>query len=142
MVLCHPQKSEMSPGGTCLPFENRCSTPLPKTLRRTISLPTSQKHSLLQLYLAVRIRCPQMKYLTPIGQTGSLLLAAYCALSRVVDNKHHWTDVLVGTLCGAAVAMAMVRTTNIIIDYTGTVTAYYFHAQCLNHATTYFPTFV
>lgn len=31
-------------------------------------------------------------------------MAGYCALSRVSDYKHHWSDVLAGTLLGIAAA--------------------------------------
>jgi phosphatidate phosphatase len=33
-----------------------------------------------------------------------IVMAAYCALSRISDYKHHWSDVLAGTLLGITVA--------------------------------------
>lgn len=33
-----------------------------------------------------------------------ITMAVYCALSRVSDYKHHWSDVLAGTLLGIIAA--------------------------------------
>ncbi|XP_077981866.1 phospholipid phosphatase 1-like [Glandiceps talaboti] len=43
--------------------------------------------------------------LKPILQLCALMLALLTALSRVSDYKHHWSDVLAGSLVGATVAL-------------------------------------
>lgn len=35
-------------------------------------------------------------------------MAVFCALSRVSDYKHHWSDVLAGTVLGTAIAIITV----------------------------------
>ena len=37
------------------------------------------------------------------------LMAYYTGLSRIVDNKHHWSDVLIGLLQGTLVALLVAR---------------------------------
>ncbi|XP_014681341.1 PREDICTED: lipid phosphate phosphohydrolase 1-like isoform X2 [Priapulus caudatus] len=47
-------------------------------------------------------------FLLPVIQVASLTLATLCCLSRINDNKHFWSDVLVGSLLGAGAAIYMV----------------------------------
>ncbi|XP_075250308.1 phospholipid phosphatase 1-like [Convolutriloba macropyga] len=42
--------------------------------------------------------------LLPLAQATSLLFAVLVAVSRVCDNKHHYTDVIAGALLGTAIA--------------------------------------
>lgn len=39
-----------------------------------------------------------------------VMLSWFCALSRVSDFKHHWSDVLAGYTMGAVVAVLVVST--------------------------------
>lgn len=43
----------------------------------------------------------------PMLQLFCLLLAWFVAISRILDYKHHWSDVLAGGLLGASVAIAV-----------------------------------
>ena len=54
---------------------------------------------MLQTYLLKR-RVLVATYLVQVVMLG---LALYCGYSRVLDHRHHATDVLAGSLLGAAV---------------------------------------
>ncbi|BES90283.1 acidPPc [Nesidiocoris tenuis] len=43
-------------------------------------------------------------------QTGLFLTACFVALSRITDHRHHWWDVLFGTVIGCAMAVCSVLT--------------------------------
>nr|XP_032809587.1 phospholipid phosphatase 3-like [Petromyzon marinus] len=62
----------------------------------------------LALYVHARLRWRTARLLRPLLQAALLLCAVYVGLSRVADNMHHWGDVLVGFLQGAAVAAFVV----------------------------------
>ncbi|XP_030079672.1 putative phosphatidate phosphatase [Drosophila hydei] len=57
-----------------------------------------------------RIRWPLPgSLLRPVCQLFCICLASFVGLSRVMDYKHHWSDVAAGSLLGAAIAFAAVR---------------------------------
>ncbi|XP_078723889.1 phospholipid phosphatase 3-like [Lampetra fluviatilis] len=60
----------------------------------------------LALYVESRLRWRGARILRPFVEFVLVLMAVYVGLSRVSDYKHHWSDVLVGLLQGAAVAFA------------------------------------
>ncbi|XP_017042248.1 LOW QUALITY PROTEIN: putative phosphatidate phosphatase [Drosophila ficusphila] len=47
--------------------------------------------------------------LGPVLQLACVAVAWFVALSRVMDYKHHWSDVAAGSLLGAGTAFAVVR---------------------------------
>ncbi|XP_030376182.1 putative phosphatidate phosphatase [Scaptodrosophila lebanonensis] len=47
--------------------------------------------------------------LWPLCQLACVMFATFVALVRVVDHKHHWSDVLAGALLGASIAFVTVR---------------------------------
>lgn len=57
-----------------------------------------------------RIRWPLTRtLLRPLCQLLCVGLASFIGLSRVMDYKHHWSDVAAGSLLGASIALAVVR---------------------------------
>lgn len=59
----------------------------------------------LALYLQARMKGDWARLVRPTLQFGLIALSIYVGLSRVSDYKHHWSDVLVGLIQGAAVAI-------------------------------------
>ncbi|XP_002028243.2 putative phosphatidate phosphatase [Drosophila persimilis] len=47
--------------------------------------------------------------LGPVLQLGCLCVAWFVAISRVMDYKHHWSDVVAGSLLGAGTAFVVVQ---------------------------------
>lgn len=62
----------------------------------------------MALYLQARMKGHWARLLRPTIQFGLVALSIYVGLSRVSDYKHHWSDVLVGLIQGAAVAILVV----------------------------------
>ncbi|XP_021063879.1 phospholipid phosphatase 1 isoform X3 [Mus pahari] len=59
----------------------------------------------LALYLQARMKGDWARLLRPTLQFGLIAFSVYVGLSRVSDYKHHWSDVTVGFIQGAAVAI-------------------------------------
>lgn len=62
----------------------------------------------LALYLQSRMPWKRLKLLRPTLQFGVLMMAMATGLSRVSDYKHHWSDVMAGTIQGTVVALIIV----------------------------------
>ncbi|XP_056448072.1 phospholipid phosphatase 1-like [Gadus chalcogrammus] len=62
----------------------------------------------LALYIQARLKYEWARLLRPTIQFFLLATAMYVALSRVSDYMHHWSDVLIGLLQGAVVAVLTV----------------------------------
>uniref|UniRef100_UPI0037E84176 phospholipid phosphatase 1 isoform X2 n=1 Tax=Semicossyphus pulcher TaxID=241346 RepID=UPI0037E84176 len=62
----------------------------------------------LALYLQARLQAEWARLLRPTIQFFLIAATVYTGLSRVSDYKHHWSDVLVGLLQGALMALLVV----------------------------------
>ncbi|XP_003962828.1 phospholipid phosphatase 2-like isoform X1 [Takifugu rubripes] len=63
----------------------------------------------LSLYVQARMRGKWTRLARPTIQFFLVAFALYVGYSRVSDFKHHWSDVLVGLLQGALIAVLTVR---------------------------------
>lgn len=62
-----------------------------------------------QLYIQARLVGRWARLVRPTVQFFLLSFAIYVGYTRVSDYKHHWSDVVVGLLQGALIAVLMVR---------------------------------
>ncbi|XP_060073965.1 phospholipid phosphatase 3-like [Ylistrum balloti] len=62
----------------------------------------------LILYIQARLQFRNAVILRPWFQLILFLMAFYTCISRVFDNKHHWSDVLAGAIWGILVALFVV----------------------------------
>jgi phosphatidate phosphatase len=60
------------------------------------------------MYLHVRMTWQWVRLLRHVIQIGCLMFAMVVSVSRMWDNKHHWSDVVAGAALGATVAAVMV----------------------------------
>ncbi|XP_066491695.1 phospholipid phosphatase 2 [Tiliqua scincoides] len=63
----------------------------------------------LALYVQARLVAKWARLVRPTIQFFLLSFAIYVGYTRVADYKHHWSDVLVGLLQGALIAILVVR---------------------------------
>lgn len=63
----------------------------------------------LSLYVQARMQGKWTRLVRPTIQFFLVMFAVYVAYTRVSDYKHHWSDVLVGLLQGALIAILIVR---------------------------------
>ncbi|KNC21034.1 putative phosphatidate phosphatase [Lucilia cuprina] len=62
----------------------------------------------IAIYLHKRMTCSRSKMFKHLLQFMFLMFAWYTSLTRVSDYKHHWTDVLAGSLIGTLYAIIVV----------------------------------
>ena len=60
------------------------------------------------LYMEAMIHFPHSKFLKFFLQLLLSQMGVLCALSRVSDYKHHWSDVLAGLLLGVLIAVLII----------------------------------
>ncbi|XP_034104036.1 putative phosphatidate phosphatase [Drosophila albomicans] len=123
--VCRPQLAD---GGTCLDEAHRhggiyhmdytchSADATPEMLRdMNVSFPSGHSSMafyglvFMALYLQSIRLSPSSTLLRPLCQLVCVALATFVGLSRVMDYKHHWSDVVAGSLLGASVALAVVR---------------------------------
>ncbi|KAH8270591.1 hypothetical protein KR018_012083, partial [Drosophila ironensis] len=116
-------------GGTCSDAGYRtastyqtdyiCQPGLPGAVLRDLMVSFPSGHSAMAFYGLVfvalhlrRRRWPLSgSLLGPVLQLACVSAACFVALSRVMDYKHHWSDVAAGSLLGAAAAFVAARAT-------------------------------
>lgn len=108
----------------CVPFIMKCNvcmwhfTPFPfhlNTFLNSNSSPSSDfffsSSVCLQLYVQARMQGKWTRLVRPTIQFFLVAFAFYVGYTRVSDYKHHWSDVLIGLLQGALIAVLNVSPT-------------------------------
>jgi len=72
---------------------------------------------LFQWYLHNKCKSRSM-LLMPVLQALCILWAMFCSLTRITDHRHHWWDVLAGSVIGIVITTYIVSM-NIIYDLKG-----------------------
>lgn len=72
-----------------------------------------------QLYLQARLQAHWARLLRPTIQFFLIAASVYTGLSRVSDYKHHWSDVLMGLLQGALMALLVVNPFKLLLNFSG-----------------------
>jgi phosphatidate phosphatase len=85
----------------------------------------------LQIYLQARFAWQGSKLLRHFLQYLCFMMAVGTALSRISDYKHHWSDVLVGALQGALVAVLVVSRPFRHVPAVSCITCQPLEANCL-----------
>lgn len=70
----------------------------------------------MQLYVQARMQGKWTRLVRPTIQFFLVAFSLYVGYTRVSDFKHHWSDVLVGLLQGALVAVLTVSRTTCVIS--------------------------
>uniref|UniRef100_A0A6P4FRE2 Phosphatidate phosphatase n=1 Tax=Drosophila rhopaloa TaxID=1041015 RepID=A0A6P4FRE2_DRORH len=127
LAVCRPHFAD---GTNCSDAANRgvlnyhsdyiCRPDLPQTSEDmirdlTVSFPSG--HSTMAFYglvfVALHLRRRRWplpgSLLGPVLQLACVAVASFVALSRVMDYKHHWSDVAAGSLLGVGTAFAVVQ---------------------------------
>lgn len=70
----------------------------------------------VQLYVQARMQGKWTRLVRPTIQFFLVAFSLYVGYTRVSDFKHHWSDVLVGLLQGALIAVLTVSTAICVIS--------------------------
>lgn len=71
----------------------------------------------VQLYVHARMQGKWTRLVRPTIQFFLVAFALYVGYTRVSDYKHHWSDVLIGLLQGALIAVLTVSSTRLILCF-------------------------
>lgn len=112
--VCKPNWSALNCSGFVEDYE--CTgKDVDKILEARLSFPSGHASlavytaTYVMLYMQARVQWESVvMILKHLIQSTVMFLGIYVALTRVVDNQHHWSDVLAGSLLGFGIACVMV----------------------------------
>ena len=90
----------------------------------------------MQLYVQARMQGKWTRLVRPTIQFFLVMFALYVGYTRVSDNKHHWSDVLVGLLQGALVASLTVSATLPVFSLQHDIVNFNFNTKQQNYDVT------
>lgn len=64
----------------------------------------------LAYYLHKRTSCPPRRHTIILIQVTCVMTAIFCGVSRILDRRHHWWDVLAGTVIAAPILVYTINT--------------------------------
>lgn len=85
--------------------------PILNPIRLLRNPPTTTPALCVQFYVHARMQGKWTRLVRPTIQFFLVAFALFVGYTRVSDNKHHWSDVLIGLLQGALIAVLTVSST-------------------------------
>ncbi|XP_005999540.1 phospholipid phosphatase 2 [Latimeria chalumnae] len=115
LAVCKPDWSKINCSGYVLLSESDCSGNARNVTESRLSFYSGHSSFgmycmvFLALYVQARLIAEWARLLRPTIQFFLIAFAIYVGYTRVSDYKHHWSDVLVGLIQGAVIAVLIVK---------------------------------
>ncbi|BFY99222.1 hypothetical protein BsWGS_02262 [Bradybaena similaris] len=114
LTLCNPDWTKVNCSAGYITDDVCTSTDTEMMTEARLSFPSGHSSFsmycmlYLILYLEARLSCQAVTLVRPLSQLFCFCLGFFTCLSRISDYKHHWSDVLSGSVLGMVVCILVV----------------------------------